>query len=160
MPKTISRYTMPIDILWEEGGGLSGSRDVSPVITSYDTAAALKDGETVGHGKYNLMTISRETRIIDNEYFYSYVIVSGSANFANSNYILSNAYANADILSAAMRATGRDKILANIAYKVFDKTTLDITTAQSNDWSVALVTVLPAIAAAAGLVVWVRRKHS
>lgn len=160
MPKTISRYTMPIEILWTEGGGLSGSRDVSPVITSYDSASAIRNGETVGKGQYNLMTLSRETRIIDNEYYYSYVIVSGSSNFANSSYILSNAYANSDILSAAMRATGRDKILANIQYKVFDKTDLDITTAQSNDWSVALVTVLPAVCAVVGLVIWVRRKHS
>ena len=106
------------------------------------------------------MTISRETRIIDNEYYYTYVIVSGSANFANSNYLLSNAYANADIISAAMKATGRDKILADIEFKVFDKTKLDITTAQSNHWSVALVTVLPAAAAVVGLVIWVRRKNS
>ena len=62
--------------------------------------------------------------------------------------------------SAAMKATGRDKILANIEFKVFDDTSLDITTAQANDWTVASVLVLPAIAAAAGLVIWVRRKHS
>ena len=160
LPKTISRYTMPIEILWEEGGGLSGSRMVSPVITSYDTSRAMRNNETVGRGSYNLMTISRETRIIDNEYYYTYVIVSGSANFANSNYLLSNAYANADIISAAMKATGRDKILADIEFKVFDKTKLDITTAQSNHWSVALVTVLPAAAAVVGLVIWVRRKNS
>lgn len=160
LPKTISRYTMPIEILWGEGGGLSGSRDVSPVITSYETGEAVQNNTVVDEGEFNLMTISRETRIIDNEYYYSYVIVSGSSNFVNSNYILSNAYANADILSAAMKATGRDKILANIKFKVFDDTSLDITTAQANDWTVASVLVLPAVAAVTGLVIWVRRKHS
>ncbi|MBE6559896.1 MAG: hypothetical protein E7662_02120 [Ruminococcaceae bacterium] len=160
MPKTISRYTMPIEILWEEGGNLSGSRHVSPVLKSYETAQAVKNNEVVGKGEYNLMTISQESRIINNEYYNSYVIVSGSSNFANSSYIFSNAYANADILSAAMKATGRDKILANIDFKVFDDTSLDITTAQANDWTVASVLVLPAIAAVCGLVIWVRRKHS
>lgn len=160
LPKTISRYTMPIEILWTTGGGLSGSRDVSPVLTSYDSAEAISNNVTVGKGSYNLMTISRESRIIDNEYYYSYVIVSGSSNFANSNYILSNAYANADILSAAMRATGRDKILADIEFKVFDDTSLDITTAQANDWTLACVLILPAVASVVGLVIWVRRKHS
>jgi len=160
MPKTISRYTMPIEILWEEGGSLSGTRTVSPVITSYESAQAVQNNEVVERGEFNLMTISQESRIIDNEYYYSYVIVSGSSNFANANYVLSNAYANADILSAAMKATGRDKILANIEFKVFDDTSLDITTAQANDWTVASVLVLPAVAAAAGLVIWVRRKHS
>lgn len=160
LPKTISRYTMPIEILWESGGDLSGSRTVSPVITSYDTATALQNGEKVGSGEYNLMTMSREVRIIDNEYYYSYVIVSGSSNFCNSSYLYSNAYANSDILSAAMRATGRDKVLADIDFKIFDDTSLDITTAQSNKWSIALVTVLPVAAGIAGLVIWVRRKHA
>lgn len=160
MPKTISRYTMPIEILWKEGGGLSGSRDVSPVITSYDTSRAMKNNVRVGGGKYNLMTISRETRIIDNEYYYAYVIVSGSSNFANANYILSNAYANSDILAAAMKATGREKVLANIDFKVFDDTKLDITTAQANHWTLVWLLVLPAACAVVGVVVRVRRKHS
>ena len=68
--------------------------------------------------------------------------------------------ANADILSAAMKATGRDKILANIKFKVFDDTSLDITTAQANDWTVTCVLLLPAVASVTGLVIWVRRKHS
>lgn len=160
LPKTISRYTMPLEILWTEGGSLSGSRDVSPVITSHETAEAVQNNTVMDKGEFNLMTISRETVIKDNEYYYSYVIVSGSSNFANSNYILSNAYANADILSAAMKATGRDKILADIKFKVFDDTSLDITTAQANDWTVTCVLLLPAVAAVTGLVIWVRRKHS
>jgi len=160
LPKSISRYTMPIEILWEAGGGLSGTRDVSPVLTSYETAEAVQNNTVVGEGKYNLMTISRELRIIDNEDYSSYVIVSGSPDFAAANYIVSNAYANADILSAAMLATGRDKILAELKYKVFDDTDLTVTTAQANDWTVALVCVLPAVTAVTGLVIWVRRKHS
>ena len=160
MPKTISRNTMPIKILWEEGGNMSGARSVSPVLKSYESAQALQNNTVVDKGVFNLMTISQETRIIDNEYYSSYVIVSGSTNFANSTYLFSNAYANADILSAAMKATGRDKILANIEFKVFDDTSLDITTAQANDWTIANVLVLPAAAAVCGLVIWVRRKHS
>jgi len=161
-PKTISRYTMPIEILWPEGqgGSLSGARMVAPVITSYDSSVIMKDGEQVGKGSYNLMTISREMRTIENEQYYSYVIVSGSTNFANSNYVFSNAYANSDILSSAMRITGRDKILADIDYKVFDDTDLDITTAEANQWTLVLTTVLPIAAAITGLVIWVRRKHS
>ena len=130
------------------------------MLKSYETAPALQNNPVVDKGVFNLMTISQETRVIDNEYYSSYVIVSGSTNFANSSYLFSNAYANADILSAAMKATGRDKILANIEFKVFDDTSLDITTAQANDWTLANVLVLPAAAAVCGLVIWVRRKHS
>lgn len=159
-PKTVSRYTMPIEILWEDGGSLSGARTVAPVLTSYDSASAIQKGTQLGKGNYNLMTLSRETRVIDNEYYFSYVLVSGSADFAASNYIYSNAFANADILSSTMSITGRERTLANIKYKVFDDTDLEITTAQANNWTLALVLVLPAAAAVTGFVIWVRRKHS
>ena len=59
-----------------------------------------------------------------------------------------------------MKATGREKVLADIEFKVFDDTSLDITTAQANDWTVAMTVVFPVIAAITGLVIWVRRKHA
>lgn len=159
-PKTVSPYTTPIEVLWETGGDLSGTREVSPILKSYDTAVAVKDGEEIGSGEYNLMTVSRELRLINNDYYSAYVVAIGSPDFAAANYLVSNAYANNDILSAIMRGTGRDKILADIPLKVFDNTELTITTAQANNWTVGLVTVLPLFAAAVGLVIWVRRKHS
>ena len=159
-PKTISRYTMPIEILWESGGSLSGAREVSPILTSFESSVLMKDGERVGEGKYNLMTVSRESRIIDNETYYSYVVVSGSSSFTAPSYLISNAYANSDILSSVMRSSGRDRTLADITYKVFDDTTLTLTTAQATNWTVALVTVLPVFVAVCGLVVFIRRKHA
>ncbi len=159
-PKTVSRYTTPIEILWENGGDLSGSREVSPILQSYDTAVAVQNGEEIGTGIYNLMTVSRELRLLNNDYYSAYVVAIGSPDFAAANYLFSNAYANNDILSAIMRATGRDKILADIPFKPFDDTELTITTAQANNWTVALVTVLPLVTAVCGLVIWVRRKHS
>ena len=160
LPKTISRYSMPIQILWEEGGSVSGSRDVSTILTTYDTAETIYDGAVTDEGTFNLLTLSRESRIINNEEYYSFVVVSGSSAFADSKYLLSNAYANSDILTSTMKATGREKVLADIEFKVFDDTTLDITTAQANDWTVAMTLVFPVIAAVTGLVIWVRRKHA
>ncbi len=159
-PKTVSKYTTPIEILWENGGDLSGTREVSAVLKSYDTASAVKDGEEIGTGEYNLITVSREMRLMNNNYYSSYVVAIGSPDFASANYLFSNAYANNDILSAIMKATGRDKILADIPFKVFDDTELTITTAQANKWTAAFVCVLPLTAAVCGIVVWVRRKHA
>ena len=67
LPKTISRYSMPIQILWEEGGSVSGSRDVSSILTTYDTAEAIYDGAVADEGTFHLLTLSRESRIINNE---------------------------------------------------------------------------------------------
>lgn len=158
-PKSVVKNAGPIEILWTKGGGLSGSRYVSNLLTSYDSAEQLLNNVQVGKGKVNLMTVSCEARIYDNDYYYSYVFAS-SASFANSNYLLSNGYANRDIINAAMQASGHERILVDIEFKVLDKTELEITTAQANKWTVALTVVMPVIIGAAGLVVWIRRKHA
>lgn len=159
-PKTIIRKAAPIDILWENGGGLNGSRDVSPVLKSYDTAEQMEGGIVTGTDSYNLMTISRETRIVDNEYYYSYVMAAGSPSFASGSYLESNAYANDDIIGSAMKAIGRERVLSKLARKPFDDDEITITTAESNRWTVAMTTVLPAIFGIAGAVVMTKRKHS
>ena len=88
------------------------------------------------------------------------MLVCGSADYNNSEYLNAKSYANRDILYSAMRITGRERILADIPYKVLDDTSLDITTAQANNWTVALTAVAPVIIAVCGVVVWVRRKNS
>ena len=159
-PMSVIRKSMPIDILWESGGGLSGSRDVSSVLKSYPTSELVVDGQVTEVGSYNLMTISRETRIVDNEYYYSYVIAAGSPSFADKQYVVSNTYANKDILSAAMKAVGRERVLTSLTFKPFDSDDITITTDQANKWTAAMTLVIPAITALCGIVVVVRRKHS
>ncbi|MBQ3860728.1 MAG: GldG family protein [Clostridia bacterium] len=159
-PKSIIRKSAPIEILWEQGGGLNGSREVSPVLKSYDTAELIKDGMVTDTGSFNLVTISREERIVSNEYYYSYVIAAGSPTFAGKSYLDSNAYANDDILAASMKAVGRERVLAVLERKPFDKSDITVTTAEANHWTVRMTTILPAIFAVAGLVVITRRKHS
>ncbi len=160
MPKTILKNAMPINILFEENSKLNGTVQVSPVLLSHDGAKALKDGSESDLGSVPLMTISRDTRIVDNEYYYSYVVACGSADYVNSGYLTSNTYANADILYNTIRLTGRERILADIDYKVLDDTALDITTAQANKWAVAMTVTLPVIIAVAGVAVWIRRKNA
>lgn len=159
-PKTIIRKSMPIDILWETGGGLNGSREVSPVLKSHPTSELVENGLVKETGSYNLVTLSRESRIVDNEYYYSYVIAFGSPTFANLSYVNSNAYANEDILSASMKAVGRERVLAVLTLKPFDKDEITVTTAQANNWTVAMTLVIPAVIALCGVVVITRRKHS
>lgn len=120
----------------------------------------VKDGMIGEKGSYNLMVISRESRIVDNEYYYSYVIAAGSPSFASKSALDSNAYANDDVLSAAMKAVGRERVLAALTLKPFDKDEITVTTAEANRWTVAMTTVIPAVFAIVGLVVITRRKHS
>ncbi|MBE6588518.1 MAG: hypothetical protein E7647_08940 [Ruminococcaceae bacterium] len=159
VPKTVVRNASPIEILYETNSALDGTRVVSPVLLSHDSAVAVSDGEEKKLGSVPLMTVSRETRIVENEEYYSYVIACGSANYADGAWLLSNSYANSDIIYNAMRITGRERVLADIEYKVLDDTELIITTAAANNWTVALTVTLPVILTVIGLAVWVRRKN-
>lgn len=160
MPKTILKDAMPLNILWEENSMLNGTIWVSPILLSHDSAKLVENGETKELGSVPLMTVSRDMTIVDNEEYYSYVIACGSADYLNSSYLTSNAYANADIIYSAIKITGRERVLASIEYKVLDDTKLDITTAEANRWTVILTVTLPVVIAAGGTVVWIRRKNA
>ncbi len=159
-PKTIFRNSMPLEILFEKDDKLMGSIMTSPVLYSGDSSTTVKDGETVEEGSVPVMVVSREERIKQNDYFYTYVLVCGSPEYASDEYLKSTSYANGDILLNTVRLTGREKIIADIDPKVLDETELDITTLQANRWSVAMVTVIPVIVAAFGIYVCLRRRRT
>jgi len=159
-PKSIINKSMPIEILWENGGGLSGSRNVSAVLKSYDTSELVVDGAVQETGSYNVMTITQERRIIDNEYYYSYVIAAGSPSFSDGKYVISNSFGNEDVLSAAMKAVGRERVLSTLERKPFDKDEITVTTNEANHWTVAMTLVIPLVVTVCGTVIIVRRKHA
>jgi hypothetical protein len=106
------------------------------------------------------MTITRKEGIRDNDYIYAYLTVCGSPSFVSDKYLDSTAYANSDILLNTIRLTGREKIVADIDLKVFDKTELDITTSQSNVWTVLFAAAIPLAVGVTGGVVCYRRRRT
>lgn len=158
--KTILKNSMPLTILYDEDSRYEGTKEVSAVLSSYDSSVLYKDGQVVGEGSYPIMTISRELTVVDNDYYYSYVFVSGSAEAVASAYLHTNTYANKDIIYNTIKLTGKERVLCDLETKQFENTALDITTAEANRWTVVLTVVLPAVIAIAGYVVWVRRKNA
>ena len=160
MPKTVMRQPMPINISWDENEGLTGMRKVFPVLRTYDSADTMRDGEVTNEDvARNLMTLSYDRVIINNNYYYSYVLACGSSTFTDDDNLLSQAFANSDILYSAMRSLGKERILNDLEYKAFDKTEVSVTTSQANGWTVALTAILPVIVVVCGVIVTVRRKH-
>ena len=167
-PKSIVKYAMPIVTLFDANGDYllnNIERNVSPVLTSSSKAVAMQDGKQISAAsdiaKYNLMTFSYERTLIDNDPYYSYVLACGSANFCDQAYLTSNTYANRDILYSALRAMGKEKVPADIDYKILADTSIeDITTAESTAWTWGLTLSLPTLALLAGLIVVIRRRHS
>ncbi len=140
--------------------GNNANREISAALRSSADALALKDGNVVdSKGNYNLMVVSSERRMINNEEYTSYVLCTATADFTNEKYINSNVYANKDILYSAFKLMGRDFIPADITFKVLESYEIeDMTTKQANAWTVVLVTVLPTVILLTGAVICVRRR--
>lgn len=156
-PKAIVKYATPIRITYTE----NGSRNVSAVLTtSPDAVICDENGTILDSGKYNLMTLSRETRYIDNQAKYSYVIVTGTTNFATNEYVGRKAYSNSDILYAAMKQTGKEKVPLDLDFKPFDDTELDITAKQATSWTIAIIAILPSIAVILCIIILTKRRHA
>ncbi|MBR3640392.1 MAG: hypothetical protein IKN50_07280, partial [Clostridia bacterium] len=127
---------------------------------SYPDAELTGPDGVIETGTYDLLTMSLETRIIDNNRYYSYVVAAGSPTFGSNNYLVSNAYGNKDIIYSTMKWVGRNGILADLDMKPFDDATLTVSVSEANGHAVWMTTVLPAIVAIVGVAVLIRRKHS
>ena len=110
---------------------------------------------------FKLMTITRESRMVDNtNEDYSYVLACGSTDFLSSTLLLSNTYGNTDLMLSTLRATGRENVPVGLDIKPFASTTIEtLTTAQANRWTIALILIPTLITAIAGVYVLVRRKY-
>lgn len=188
-PKTIVKYASPIYVpndIYVKGldensnptntytySGNNAYRELSAVLVSSSGATEKnKNGEVINtDGGYNLMTITRELNVKDNDEYYSYVLAAGTTQFADSEYITSNTYANENILYYALRVMGRKKVPANIDFKIFKSDELGIHTSKYSDeiegmtWgeklivTIPLCTVVPILMLLCGTVVIVRRKY-
>ena len=89
----------------------------------------------------------------------SYAFIVGSTKFVSESY--TNATMNRTV-TAWMLSQIYDEMVAfdGISMIIFDDTTtLTITDAQKTAWTIATIVAVPVIAAAAGIYVWIRRRH-
>ncbi len=157
VPMIIVKNACPIYQLFTA----ANAREVSSVLTTTKTAEAYPadgDGEAV-RGQFDLMTISRELKYVDNEPVAAHVLACSSTNFCDADYILQNQYGNADIMLTAMREFGKDTVPLDLDFKVLDDMGLSISTKQATAWTVVIAGVVPVIMLVMGTVVYIRRKH-
>ena len=142
------------------------SREVYDIFLSPATATAVVDTKVVGQANakdpFKLMTVTRESRMVDNENEdYSYVLACGSTDFLSSTLLLSNTYGNTDLMLSSLRATGREFVPVGLKLKPFASTDIEtLTTAQANRYTIALIVIPTLITAIAGVYVLVRRKYA
>ncbi len=167
VPPTIVENARPLNLIWNDPEGVTtdslSRRVASTVLTSYNTAEAkLFDAEKPisAQSPYPLMTITRETQIEDYTYeHHSYVMVTGSTDFATDRYLNSGAYANSAILYSAMRFMEMETVPTTIPHKYLEDQSLEITQAQANNWTLAVTIIAPVIVFGIGIYIQIRRKH-
>ncbi len=166
VPKTVVNYARPLTVLWGvDGSDITNTvskRHASAVLTTYNTAKAYSfDGTTEleKDAPYNLMTITREERYKDNQAYYSYVMVTGSTDFALDSYLHTSAYANSEILYSAMRYMGKETVPHNLEHKYLEDQSLDITKEAANNWTLAVTIIAPIIVFSIGVYIQIRRRH-
>jgi hypothetical protein len=86
-------------------------------------------------------------------------MVVGSTDFATDAYLHTNAYANSDILYAAMRIMGKETIPNDLEHKYLEDQSLEITKEAANNWTLAICIIAPVIVFTVGTIIQIRRKH-
>lgn len=164
IPKTIVNNAKPIRLLYDSKLYGYGTRTPSVVLhTSSDKTAeavSLTDaGAAPVKGIYNLMTVTSEVRMVENERHYTYVLAAGTASFADDDYIGSRAYGNRDIIFNAMKQFGKKTVPLDLSFKPFEQTALNLSKGEANRWT-ALCTLLgPVVISGVGIYVYVRRRY-
>ena len=58
-----------------------------------------------------------------------------------------------------MQAMGKENVPSNIDIRKFEDTSLDLTSAQANNWTIVFAAVIPFVFLVMGIVVYIRRRH-
>ena len=93
---------------------------------------------------------------------YSYVMVSGSTDFAAGQQLTSNVYGNSESLYSMMRIMQKEIVYLDFGRKPFATTEIESLTASSAKTTTALLAIIPAaVVFVSGIaIIYVRRKRA
>ncbi len=130
---------------------------VETVLSSYDTAVSTKGEEKGAKGEKPLMLLSTKYGFNkDNVKEYSYVMLVGSTEFANSSNLSGG---NELVFRAAARIFSDNQLAPDIAAKAFSDSALTIETGTASKLTIVICTVLPAVVIILGIAVFLKRRH-
>ncbi len=154
------------------------TRYFNDVFLAGDNAVAEVNGEqyevTTTGNNFKLMTVTTEERVVQETNYFSqqdrsFLCVFGSTEFASNEVLSSDAYGNADVLMASLRAMGREVAPAELDIIAFKNYEMDLEAAAAGGLTVTrgvliatvvLYAAIPAIVFfGLGIYVTVRRKY-
>jgi len=157
-PRSISFNSAPIQILDKGDGDVS---IVEAVLTSSDNSYVeliTEDGTTKEKGPFNLMTVSTRFTYIDNAKTYGHLILIGSEFFTETNAFREQ-FGNTELVYSMIRLLSNEDIQMEVHYKVLEDYTIDMDQGAVYVYGVITVGLIPLMIFAAGLVIYVKRKH-
>lgn len=89
---------------------------------------------------------------------YQYVMLVGSVDFANNNY-LDVTYGNRQIMFSATRAMATDRVSLDIDYKIFDKAVLTLSSGTAKKLMILVTCAIPVVIIIIGIAVFLKRRH-
>lgn len=133
---------------------------VETVLSTYETAkSATKDAQGT-EGEMPLMLLSTKYGYGENNVTeYSYVMLVGSTEFANTQSVIKSTYGNRRVLLSAARIFSANRVAPDIEAKQFQSTALEIETGTAKTLTWLICTIVPGAIIILGIVVFFRRRH-
>ncbi len=159
-------YGRPIELLFANSGNVStlsllDTDETGVAITEEIIMAAQETGETpdITEEAVPVVVLSNKYTFIDNAQVLSNLVVFSSDEMLGSGFTETTYYNNGDyFVSIVNKISGKETGISIVA-KDLTGTTFQATESQVNTLRIVIMFVIPAIVAAAGIAVWLRRRH-
>lgn len=133
---------------------------VEEVLSTYDTAKSGTETESGTEGEMPLMLLSTKSGYGQNNVTeYSYVLLVGSTEFADTENMLRESYGNKRVILAAARIFGSNRVAPDISAKPFGDTALNIELGTAMSLTALICSLLPLAIIIMGFVIFFIRRH-
>lgn len=146
----------PLEVLFDHFGNI----DALSLLDTSDTAYVLIDKDTeIKEQKTSVMALARKYAFVDNVQTFSNLVVLGSDYILDSSLTNMTYYNNGDyFISIVNNISGKENGIYIVA-KDLSSPTYETNAKQANILRIVFMFIIPALVAAAGIAVWLKRRH-
>ena len=156
----------PLELLFDSRGNvltndLLDTSETGFVLTSEMTEELQTTGDVanLNEGRVTVMALGNKYTFIDNERHDSYMLVFGSDDILNQSLTSQTYYNNGDYFVSILNTILGKESGIYIVAKDLSSTTYESNEATASALRIVFMFVIPALVAAAGIIVWLRRRH-
>lgn len=155
-------FSRPVTRLFEEEDNRSTRLLVQTLSSSILVPADVDDSFDISAQEqkaYGTIVLGERNRYIGTEQVYSYVVAIGSEYLLSSSFLETPTYGDSSMVTAITNLVAAKEESIQILPVDMTPTTITITNAQVIVYQIVLVIVIPLLLLAAGVVIWLRRRH-